>query len=45
MRLTFPNGSVILFQGLDEETKLLSINDISVVFIEEAYELSRDIVE
>lgn len=44
-RITFPNGSVILFSGLDEETKLLSLANISTVFIEEAYEVPKSIVE
>lgn len=43
--IQFPNGSEIIFQGLDEETKLLSLTNISCVFLEEAYECSRDIVE
>lgn len=43
--IKFPNGSQILFKGLDEETKLLSLNDISCVFIEEVFEVSQDIVE
>ena len=30
-RILLPNGSEILFTGLDEETKLLSLNDISCV--------------
>lgn len=45
LSIKFPNGSQILFKGLDEETKLLSLNDISCVFIEEAYEVSKDLVE
>lgn len=44
-RIIFPNGSEIIFLGLDEETKLLSLDNISTVFIEEAYEVSKDIVE
>jgi len=44
-RITFPNGSVILFTGLDEETKLLSLANISTIFIEEAYEVPKNIVE
>jgi len=44
-RIKFPNGSEIIFTGLDEETKLLSLNDISTVWIEEAYEVPRDMVE
>lgn len=43
--IKFPNGSEIIFTGLDVETKLLSLHDISVVFIEEAYEVPQDIVE
>lgn len=43
--IKFPNGSEIIFKGLDKETKLLSLNNISVIFIEEAVEVSRDIVD
>ena len=43
--IRFPNGSEVIFIGLDEETKLLSLNNIGAVFIEEAYEVPRDIVE
>jgi phage terminase large subunit len=43
--IKFPNGSEIIFIGLDEETKLLSLNNISTVFIEEAFEVPRSIVE
>jgi len=31
--------------GLDEETKLLSLNNIGTIFIEEAYEVPQSIVE
>ncbi len=44
-RITFPNGSEIIFIGLDEETKLLSLNNIGCIFIEEAYEVPKPIVE
>ena len=44
-RITFPNGSEILFIGLDDEGKLLSLNNISTIWIEEAFECSKDIVE
>ena len=44
-RITFPNGSVILFSGLDDEGKLLSLANISTIFIEEAYEVPKNIVE
>lgn len=43
--IRFPNGSEIIFIGLDEETKLLSLNNIGCVFIEEAYEVPKNIVE
>ena len=43
--ITFPNGSSIIFMGLDEETKLLSLNNIGTVFVEEAYEVPKNIVE
>lgn len=43
--ITLPNGSQILFVGLDDEAKLLSLQDISDIFIEEVYEATRDIVE
>lgn len=39
------NGSEIIFIGLDDETKLLSLNNIGTIFIEEAYEVSQAIVE
>ena len=43
--IKFPNGSEIIFIGLDEETKLLSLNGIGVIFIEEVYEVPKPIVE
>ena len=39
------NGSEIIFIGLNDETKLLSLNNIGTIFIEEAYEVSQAIVE
>ena len=44
-RITFPNGSEIIFMGLDEETKLLSLNNIGCIFIEEVFEVPKPIVE
>lgn len=45
-RITFlHNQSEIIFMGLDDEGKLLSLNNISCIFVEEATEVSRDIVE
>ena len=43
--IKFPNGSEIIFLGLDEEQKLLSLNNISTIFIEEAFEVPQPIVE
>ena len=43
--IKFPNGSEIIFIGLDEETKLLSLHGVSTIFIEEAYEVPLNIVE
>jgi phage terminase large subunit len=43
--IKFPNGSEIIFIGLDEETKLLSLNGIGAIFIEEVFEVPKSIVE
>lgn len=43
--IKFPNGSEIIFIGLDEETKLLSLNNIGCIFIEECYEVPKEIIE
>lgn len=45
MSIEFPNGSKIIHLGLDDEQKLLSINNIGCFWIEEAFEVQRDIVE
>jgi phage terminase large subunit len=45
MNIKFPNGSEIIHIGLDEESKLLSLNNISCVWIEEAFEVPKNIVE
>lgn len=45
MSITFPNGSQIIMIGLDTEEKLLSLNDISTIWIEEAYEVEKEKVE
>lgn len=44
-RITFPNGSLIIFTGLDEETKLLSLTNISCIWVEERYEVNKDLVD
>ena len=45
MVITFPSGAEIIHIGLDMETKLLSLNNVSCIWIEEAYEVPKDIVE
>ena len=44
-RIRFPNGSTIIFLGLDDEGKLLSLNNISTVWVEEAFEVPLNMVE
>ena len=43
--IKFPNGSEIIFTGLDEETKLLSLAGIGAIFIEEVFEVEKSKVE
>ncbi len=45
MSIEFSNGSKIIMIGLDVEEKLLSLNNISTVWIEEAYEVEKNKVE
>lgn len=45
MSITFPNGAQIIMIGLDTEEKLLSLNNVSTVWIEEAYEVEKEKVE
>lgn len=45
MTITFPNGSQIIMVGLDAEEKLLSLNNISTIWVEEAYEVEKNKVE
>lgn len=45
MTITFPNSSQIIFMGLDDEEKLLSLQNVSVIWIEEAFQVERDKVE
>lgn len=42
LALTFRNGSSILFKGLDKPEKLKSINNISIIWIEECSEVSYE---
>lgn len=43
--IKFPNGSEIIFTGLDEETKLLSLAGITCIFVEEVFEVPKNIFE
>lgn len=42
LSLRFPNGSEILFRGLDNVEKLKSINNVSLIWIEEASEIKYE---
>lgn len=43
--IQFPNGSEVIFTGLDEETKILSLANISTIFVEEVFEVPQSIFE
>jgi phage terminase large subunit len=43
--ITFPTGSEIIFMGLDDEEKLLSLTDISSVWVEEAFQVEKNKLE
>jgi phage terminase large subunit len=45
MSISFPNGSQIIMVGLDTEEKLLSLTNISMVWVEEAFEVEKEKVE
>lgn len=45
MSIIFPNGSQIIMIGLDTEEKLLSLANISTVWVEEAYEVEQSKIE
>lgn len=40
--ITLPNGSIILFKGLDDSEKIKSITDITDIWAEESTELSEE---
>lgn len=42
MQIRFPNGSKIIFKGMDKPAKLKSIHNVSIVWIEECSELKYD---
>ncbi|QIH78299.1 PBSX family phage terminase large subunit [Macrococcoides canis] len=39
MKISFPNGSKIIFKGMDKPGKLKSINDVSLIWLEECSEI------
>lgn len=39
MRIKFPNGSLIIFKGMDKPEKLKSINGVTIVWLEECSEI------
>lgn len=39
MTIKFPNGSTIIFKGMDKPAKLKSINDVSIIWLEECSEV------
>lgn len=43
--IIFPNGSEIIFTGLDDEEKLLSLTDISTCWIEEVFQVEKNKIE
>lgn len=45
MSIIFPNGSQVILLGLDEETKLLSLANVSGVWVEEAFEVPKNLIE
>lgn len=45
MTILFPNGSQIVMCGLDTEEKLLSLTNISSIWVEEAFEVEKSKVE
>lgn len=42
MSFLFPNGSKIIFKGMDKPEKVKSINGVSIVWVEEAPEVKLD---
>ncbi|SKC10669.1 phage terminase, large subunit, PBSX family [Lysinibacillus sp. AC-3] len=39
MTVKFPNGTKVIFQGMDKPEKLKSINNISLIWLEECSEI------
>ncbi len=42
MQIRFPNGSKIIFKGMDKPAKLKSINNVSIIWVEECSEVKYD---
>lgn len=42
MQIKFPNGSKIIFKGMDKPEKVKSINGVSIVWLEECSEIKYD---
>lgn len=42
MQIRFPNGSKIIFKGMDKPAKLKSIHNVSIVWVEECSELKYE---
>lgn len=42
MTFIFPNGSRVIFKGLDKPRKLKSINGVSIIWVEEAAEITYE---
>ena len=42
MQILFPNGSEIIFKGMDKKEKLKSINGISIIWVEECSEVKYE---
>jgi len=42
LTITFPNGSKIIFKGMDKPAKVKSLNGVSIVWLEEASEIKYE---
>lgn len=42
MKIKFPNGSTIIFRGMDKPAKLKSVHNVSMVWLEEASEIKYE---
>lgn len=45
LEIRFPNGSRIIFRGLDNKEKIKSINGVSIVWVEECSEITESVYE